>query len=74
MRTSVKADLLGCLEADLPEHDGVPLVDAKILDGAAVVNMINPGTSKRCLHITLLPNSRRTTVSTFSGMFTVLQG
>jgi hypothetical protein len=46
MRGGVKADLLRCLEADLPEQNGVPVVDATILDGAAVVQMLNPGTSK----------------------------
>ncbi|CAB3998852.1 Hypothetical predicted protein [Paramuricea clavata] len=46
MRSGVKADLLRCLEADLPEQNGVPVVDATILDGAAVVQMLNPGTSK----------------------------
>ena len=46
MRSGVKADLLCCLEADLPEQNGVPVVDATILDGAAVVQMLNPGTSK----------------------------
>jgi hypothetical protein len=46
MRSGVKADLLRCLEADLPEHNGVPVADATILDGAAVVQMLNPGTSK----------------------------
>ena len=46
MRSGVKADLLRCLEADLPEHNGVPVADATIIDGAAVVQMLNPGTSK----------------------------
>ena len=37
MRSGVKADLFRCLEADLPEQNGVPVVDATIFDGAAVV-------------------------------------
>ena len=45
LRLGVKADLLHCLEKDLPEETGVPMVDAAILDGAAVVQMLNPGTS-----------------------------
>ena len=80
MQSGVKADLLRCLEADLPEQNGVPVVDATIFDGAALVQMLNPGTSnlfknlvKECLHRTSLPNSRRVTASTLSGMYTYLQ-
>lgn len=46
MRLGVKADLLRCLESDLLENYSTPMSDATILDGAAVVQMINPGTSK----------------------------
>lgn len=46
MRSGVKADLLHCLESDSPEHNSAHVVDATILDGAAVVQMLNPGTSK----------------------------
>lgn len=41
LQLGVKADLLHCLEKDLPGETGVPVVDA-----AAVVQMLNPGTSK----------------------------
>ena len=41
-----KADLLHCLESDLREHNDTPVVDAIIIDGAALVQMLNPGTSK----------------------------
>lgn len=46
MRSGSKADLLHCLESDLPEHNDTPVVDAIIIDGAALVQMLNPGTSK----------------------------
>ena len=41
MRFGVKADLLRCLESDLLETNSAP-----VLDGAAVVQMLNPGTSR----------------------------
>ena len=42
-----KADLLQCLESSLaPEPQNTPEVDAIILDGAAIVKMLNPGTGK----------------------------
>ena len=47
MRLGVKADL--CLESDLLEkkcNNSVPVTDATILDGAAVVQMLNTGTSQ----------------------------
>lgn len=46
LRLEVQADLLHCLEKDLPGETGVSVVDAAILDGAAVVQMLNPGISK----------------------------
>jgi len=46
MRLGVKVDLLRCLESDLPEYNSAPVADATILDGAAVVQMLNPGTSR----------------------------
>ena len=42
----VKADLLRCLESNLLENKSVPETDAVILDGAAVVQMLNPKTSR----------------------------
>ena len=44
MRIGVKAYLLRCLESDLLENNGAPMADATILDGTAVVQMLNPGT------------------------------
>jgi len=46
MRIGVKADLLRCLELDFPQSNSAPVVDATVLDGAAVVQMLNPGTSR----------------------------
>ena len=46
LRFGVKADLLRCLESNLPENKSVPETDAVILDGAAVVQMLNPNTSR----------------------------
>ena len=49
MRLGVKADLLSCLESDLLENNAnnsAPVADATILDGAAVVQMLNPRTSR----------------------------
>ena len=38
-----------CLEVETAAPEASPLVDAKILDGAAVVQMLNPGTAKTFL-------------------------
>ena len=46
MRFGVKADLLRCLESNLLENNSAPVAQAIILDGAAVVQMLNPGTSR----------------------------
>ena len=47
IRLVVKADLLHCLESDLPKNNcSAPVSDAIILDGAVVVKMLSPGTSK----------------------------
>ena len=48
MRIGIKSDLLRCLESDLIEHNTVPVADAIIIDGAAVVQMLNPGTARTC--------------------------
>ena len=46
LRLGKKSDLLGCLE-DLAETSGVEAeTDTIILDGAAIVNMVTPGTAK----------------------------
>lgn len=46
LRFGIKANLLRCLKKDLPGETGVAVVDAAILDGTAVVQMLNPGISK----------------------------
>lgn len=46
MRSGVKADLLRCLGSDRLESSTAPVSDATILDGAAVVQMLNPGTCR----------------------------
>ena len=48
LRTGVKSDLVGCLEALIPSQQNVPnpSVQILILDGAAIVNMIQPGVAK----------------------------
>ena len=46
MRFGVKADLLHCLDSNPSEHNHAPVTDVIVIDGAAVVQMLNPGTSK----------------------------
>ena len=41
-----KADLLDCLNLESKQSTNTPAVNAKIFDGAAVVQMLNPGTEK----------------------------
>ncbi|KAL7373171.1 hypothetical protein ABVT39_000586 [Epinephelus coioides] len=41
-----KADLLHCMITDDTDSKRAPVVDAVFLDGAAVVQMLNPGTAK----------------------------
>ena len=41
-----KADLLECLEVEKFQVANAPIVDVKLLDGAAVVQMLNPGAVK----------------------------
>jgi len=41
-----KADLLRCIESDETDSPAIPVVDAVFLDGAAIVQMLSPGTSK----------------------------
>ena len=46
MRLGTKSDLVGCLENLLPPRGNataIPPVEVKILDGAAIVNMLAPG-------------------------------
>ena len=46
LRVGSKADLMPCLEVETASPESSPLVDAHFLDGAAVVQMLNPGTAK----------------------------
>ena len=46
LRIGVKADLLHCLESSQSGDRSAPLLDATVLDGAAIVQMLNCGTSK----------------------------
>ena len=41
-----KADILRCLKKETPRPVRVPVVKTKLLDGAAIVQMLNPGTAK----------------------------
>ena len=45
-RLGSKADLLDCLDLESKQSANTPIVNAKIFDGAAVVQMLNPGTAK----------------------------
>ena len=46
IRPSAKSDLLHCLELKDKQLLQAPVVDAKFLDGAAVVQMLHPGTAR----------------------------
>jgi len=46
IRLGTKADLLECLELEKFQVENAPTVDVKLLDGTAVVQMINPGAVK----------------------------
>jgi hypothetical protein len=46
LRLGTKADLMPCLETDVVAPADSPVVDAKFLDEAAIVQMLNPGTAK----------------------------
>ena len=80
LRFGVKADLLRCLESDLLEEsmsNGALTTDEPILDGAAVVQMLNPSTSRKFQEYgesvfasTFLLNLRKATGLTLSGMYT----
>ena len=49
LRLGSKADLMPCLEVENAAPEASPLVDAKFMDGAAVVPMLNPVTAKTFL-------------------------
>ena len=42
MHCTNKYDLIGCLESIVPPSESVPKVEAKILDGSAVVHILDP--------------------------------
>lgn len=46
MRLGTKTDLLHCIMIDNTDSQPAPVVDAVFLDGAAVVQMLNPSTAK----------------------------
>ena len=46
LRSGTKWDLLSCLEKNGPAQAQRPSVEALLLDGAAIVNMLKPGASK----------------------------
>ena len=46
LRIGKKADLLSCLQLEEMQTTSTPVVDAFFLDGAAVVQMLNPGTAE----------------------------
>ena len=49
LRLGSKADIMPCLEVETAAPEASPLVDAHFLDGAAVVQMLNPGTAQTFL-------------------------
>ena len=49
LRLGSKADLMPCLEVETAAPEASPRVDSKFLDGAAVVQMLNPGTANTLL-------------------------
>ena len=46
LRIGTKADLLRCLPLEENQSSRAPIADVKLLDGAAVVQMLNPKTAK----------------------------
>ena len=46
LRSSAKSDFLPCLKKNGPAQAQRPSVEALLLDGAAIVNMLKPGASK----------------------------
>ena len=45
LRSGTKSDLLSCLKKNGPAQAQRPSVEALLLDGAAIVNMLKPGAS-----------------------------
>ena len=46
LRLGTKADLLHCLDLEEKQSVNAPIVDVKLFDGAAIVQMLKPGTAK----------------------------
>ena len=46
MRSGNKADMIPCLESVAPPSTEKPAVNAIILDGAAIINMLKPKNAK----------------------------
>ena len=42
LRLGIKADILHCLEKKTTRPVNTPIVNAKLLNGAAIVHMLNP--------------------------------
>ena len=47
MHHTSKSDLLECLESLVPQPESIPKVDVKIIDGAALVHMLDPHKSSQ---------------------------
>ena len=45
MRIGITSALIRCMDSDLHETNSVHVADARIVDGASVVQMVNHGTS-----------------------------
>ena len=45
MHQTSKSDLMECLESMVPKSESVPYVDVKIVDGAALVHILDPNKS-----------------------------
>ena len=46
LRLGTKADLLHCLDLEEKQSVNTPIVDVKLFDGAAIVQILKPGTAK----------------------------
>ena len=45
MRIGITSDLHRCMDSDMHETNSVHVADARMVDGASVVQMLNHGTS-----------------------------
>ena len=78
LRLGSKADIMPCLEVETAAPEASPLVDATFMDGAAVVQMLNPGTAQALLdyaeqvflpYVSAQFENTSTLVSTLFGIF-----